>query len=211
MIYRLEQVLKDVRIALDENMTSEALLKTDDIETLSLDDIIRSKVAESVRRVHTSAPVYMLEQGHNFGDAIFWDGEGRGHVMLPAEFMRLVVFCMSDWESAVYRAISVDDAEYQLQRSRFKGLRGNPQKPVCAIVVRPEGRVLEFYSCKNETAQVTQAAYLPYPVIDASDGIDICERCYSAVIYTAAALTAATYGAQDKATVLFDLAKTTIQ
>lgn len=125
--------MRDVRVCLDQNMTSEQLLYTDDVNTLALDDIVRSKILEAVVRVHTSAPTHMLEEGHNFGDSIFWGDQESGCVLLPQDFMRLISFEMSDWERAVYTAISPTDPEYALQRQRVKALRGTAQKPVCVI------------------------------------------------------------------------------
>lgn len=199
MIYKLTEIARDVRIAIDQNMTSEQLLATDDIETLSLEDIIRSKIVEAVRRVETAAPVHFLEEGHDFGDAVYWGDLESGWVLLPDDFMRLIAFRMSDWERTVYAAISVDDPLYAKQSSRYKGIRGNVQKPVCAVVNRAEGKALEFYSCNSEDAFVSRASYLPYPHIDEDDGIDISERCYTAVVYTVAALVLTTYGEADKA------------
>ena len=200
--------MQDVRICIDQNMTSDALLETGDIDTLSLDDIIRSKILEAVQRVHMDAPNYLLEGGHNFGDAVYWRELESGWVLLPPDFMRLVVFEMDDWEQAVYQAISTDDPEYEKQRSRFKGIRGTAQRPVCAIAIRPEGRVLEFYSCKSEDAQVSRAMYIPYPNIDEDGGVDICERCYDAVVYTAAGLTLLTCGDVEKGNAVSELAQT---
>ncbi len=200
--------MQDVRICIDQNMTSDALIDTGDIDTLALDDIIRSKIVEAVERVHLSAPNHLLESGHNFGDAVYWGDLESGWVLLPDDFMRLVVFEMDDWEQAVYQAISTDDAEYEKQRSRFKGLRGTSQRPVCAIAIRPEGRVLEFYSCKSEAAQVSRAIYIPYPTIDEDDGVDVSERCYKAVVYTAAGLTLITCGEVDKGNNLSEMAQT---
>ncbi len=207
MVYKVLHIARDVRIALDENMTSEQLLATGDIETLSLEDIIRSKIVEAVRRVETAAPVYFLEEGHNFGDAVYWGDLESGWVLLPQDFMRLIAFRMSDWGRTVYTAISVDDPQYEKQSSRYKGIRGNVQKPVCAIVNRAEGKALEFYSCNSKEAYVVRASYLPYPHIDGDDGIDISERCYPAVVYTVAALVLTTYGEADKASALTELAK----
>lgn len=211
MIYKLTEIARDVRIAIDQNMTSEQLLATDDIETLSLEDIIRSKIVEAVRRVETAAPVHFLEEGHDFGDAVYWGDLESGWVLLPDDFMRLIAFRMSDWERTVYAAISVDDPLYAKQSSRYKGIRGNVQKPVCAVVNRAEGKALEFYSCNSEDAFVTRASYLPYPHIDEDDGIDISERCYTAVVYTVAALVLTTYGEADKASALTELAKSIFQ
>ncbi len=211
MIYKLTEIARDVRIAIDQNMTSEQLIATEDIETLSLEDIIRSKIVEAVRRVETAAPVHFLEEGHDFGDAVYWGNLESGWVLLPDDFMRLIAFRMSDWERTVYAAISVDDPLYTKQSSRFKGIRGNVQKPVCAVVNRAEGKALEFYSCNSTDAYVSRASYLPYPHIDEDDGIDISERCYTAVIYTVAALVLTTYGEADKASALTELAKTIFQ
>lgn len=211
MIYRIDDVMRDVRVCLDQNMTSEQLLHTEDVDTLALDDIIRSKILEAVVRVHTNAPTYLLEQGHNFGDTVYWGDLESGWVLLPQDFMRLIVFEMSDWERGVFTAISPSDPEYALQRQRVKALRGTAQRPVCAITTRPEGRALEFYSCKTKEAYVRRGVYLPYPEIDKDGGIDICERCYTAVIYAAAALTALTLGETDASSALSEISKTALQ
>lgn len=200
--------MQDVRICLDQNMESDALIESGDIDTLALDEIIKSKILEAIQRVHMDAPNYLLEGGHNFGDAVYWRELESGWVLLPPDFMRLVVFEMDDWEQAVYQAISTDDPEYEKQRSRFKGIRGTAQRPVCAIAIRPEGRVLEFYSCKSKNAQVSRAMYIPYPKIDEDNGVDICERCYNAVVYTAAGLTLLTCGEVEKGNAVSELAQT---
>lgn len=211
MIYQLAEIVKDVKVALDENMTSEGLLALEDVETLSMEEIIESKVVEAVRRVESSAPVNMLESGQNLVDVIFWKEKGSGFVVLPGDFMRLMVFKMSDWERVVTDAITVDDPMYAKQSSRYKGIRGNKQKPVCAIVNRPEGRVLEFYSCDNESATMEMGVYRPYPKIDEYKGVEISKRCYMAVIYTLGALVLMTYGESEKASVLLELSKSVIE
>lgn len=209
-VYQLDKIAKDVRIALDRNMVSEALLSSEDVDTLSLEEIIQSKVCEAVKRVHGDAPVYLLDGGYNFGSSIYWADKESGWILLPDNFMRFIVFEMSDWERPVFYPITIEDAEYKLQRSRFKGLRGTYQKPVCAISVRPEGRVLEFYSCKSQNATVSRAVYLPYPIIDDNGGVEICEKCYEAVVYTIASLVVTTLGENDKANIFNDLAKSVL-
>lgn len=234
MVYQLNRILSDVRVCLDENASGAALLTSGDVDTLMLDSIIEAKITEATDRVHSEAPYYLLEQGHYFGDneeaiedgeghviipagevAIYWDDQESGHVLLPPDFMRLVVFEMSDWERPVYAVTSANDPVYAKQRSRVKALRGTVQRPVCVLGVRPEGRVLEFYSCKSEEATVTRAVYIPYAEIkdDGSGnvGVDISERCYDAVVYTAAALVLTTQGEPEKANVLFEKSKTYLQ
>ena len=40
MIYKIQRIVRDVRIAIDENNTSEQLIASEDIDTLSLEEII---------------------------------------------------------------------------------------------------------------------------------------------------------------------------
>ena len=207
MVYKVEDILGDVRIAIDENKTNEQLITDADIDTLMLNDIIRSKIVEAVRRTIINAPVHLLDGGDTFGDAVYWRDQYSGWVMLPDDFLRLVLFKMSDWERPVYEPITPGDPLYKLQSSRYKGLRGNPQKPVVAICTRAEGRVLELYSCKDDTATVEQALYMPLPKIDDSGGIMIPERCYEATVYQIAALAAASTQQTDFASVLTELSK----
>ena len=211
MVYQLKRIKKDVRICIDRNDEDTSLLHDGDEDTLNLDDIIESKVLEAVERVECEAPYHLLEQGHNFdneSEAVYWGDQESGLVLLPEDFMRLVVFEMSDWERPVYTPITPDDPRYARQHNRVKALRGTAQRPVCAIAVRPEGRVLEFWSCKSTGATISRAVYIPQPTIDEHGGVDISERCYDAVVYTCAALTLVSCGEADKAKTMFEMAKT---
>lgn len=209
-VYQTDRIGRDVRIALDRNMTSDALKLIGDVDTLALDDIIKSKILEAVKRVHSAAPAHLLDGGYNFGDAIYWKEHESGWTLLPEDFMRFVVFQMDDWERAVFYPINTDDPEYEKQSSRFKGIRGTYQRPVCAISIRPEGRIMEFYSCRTKDAKVSRAVYLPYPKFDKYGAVEICERCYEAVIYTIAALVLTTFGDAEKSAALNELAKTAL-
>lgn len=208
-VYTLERITEDVRIALDQNMSSDALAEIGDVDTLSINDIIRSKINEAVKRVHSEAPAHLLDGGHNFGDSVCWMEHESGWVLLPEDFMRFVVFEMDDWERPVFECHSTGDAEYARQHSRFKGIRGTAQRPICFISIRPEGRVLEFYSCKSINAKVRRAVYIPYPCVDENGGIEICSRCYDSVIYTTASLVLITFGS-DKSAAFNELAKSTL-
>lgn len=210
MIYQVKDMARDVRVAIDMNSHSESLLSEGDLDTLTLDEIIMSKLTDAVRMVETEAPATMLESGHDFGDNIFIGEDGKGFVILPGDFMRLVAFRMSDWKRTVFEAISDNDPLYPLQSSKWKGICGNPEKPVCAIVRRSEGKVLEFYSCTDNTATVAQATYVPIPKIDMDGGIDVAEDCYRAAVYRAASLALASVGEQLSTTML-EISKSLLQ
>jgi hypothetical protein len=211
MIYQADNIVKDVRVCMDENMADTALIADGDENTLLLNEIIKSKILEAVERVHTEAPFYMLDNAHHFDTnaAINWKTLESGEILLPDDFMRLVVFQMSDWERAVYAMITPADPDYAKTRCRVKALRGTAQRPVCALGMRNDGPVLEFYSCKDNTATITRSVYMPYPVIDNDNGIDISERCYTAVVYTAAALTLLTFGEKERAALFLENANNT--
>lgn len=202
MVVQATEMAKAVRVAIDMNKGDEPLFVEGDTDTLTLDEIIMAKLADAVRLVETEAPATMLESGHDFGDNIFIGEDGKGFVILPGDFMRLVAFRMSDWKRTVFEAISENDPQYALQSSKWKGICGNPEKPVCAIVRRSEGKVLEFYSCADNTATVTQATYVPIPKIDMDGGIDVAENCYRAAVYRAASLALASVGDQLSTTML---------
>lgn len=206
MIVQAEKMARDVRIAVDMNRESTPLLLDGDTETTSFDDIIYAKLTDAVRMVEMEAPLNLLEQGHQFGDNVVWGEDGKGWILLPDDFMRLVVFKMSDWRHSVSEAITQDEPKYSRQWSRWKGICGNPEKPVVAIVNRAEGNVLEFFSCHDDTATVEQAVYVPLPRIDLDGGIDVSEKCYKAAVYRAAALALASIGDQ-LSTTMVELSK----
>ena len=211
MTVKAEDMVRAVRVAIDMNREDTSLLDDGDADTLDLDTIIYAKLADAVRMVETEAPAIMLESGHDFGNNYVFLGEdGKGFIVLPHDFMRLIAFRMSDWERTVFDAITESDPEYALQSSRFKGICGNPEKPVVAIVRRSEGKVLEFYSCRDNQARVTQATYLPIPKIDMDGGIDVAEDCYRAAVYRAASLALASVGDQLSTTML-EISKSLLQ
>lgn len=210
MTYDIENIKRDVRIALDQNMVSTQLLSTGDIDTLSLNDIIESKIADAARVIMRDAAHHLLDGGVAFGDSIEWfsrEGIGGGSILLPSDFLRLVSFQMSDWSRAVTMAITEDNPLYELQSSRYGGVRGNPQKPVVAITQQPIGLVLEFYSCTaGEGVNVKRATYLPIPKIE-SGSIEFCEKLYPAVIHYAAYLVALSINQPDLAASMLNISK----
>ena len=52
MIYKVDDIVRDVRIAMDENAVNEQLAGIGDVDTLTLDEIIKSKVTDAVDEVH---------------------------------------------------------------------------------------------------------------------------------------------------------------
>lgn len=214
MVFNVDDLKREIRIALDQNMNSTPLLDVGDIDTLSLDDIIESKIEDAARLVMRDAPLHLLDGGKAFGESIKWfsrEGVGGGYIALPSDFLRLVSFQMSDWSYPVNVAITEDHPLYPLQSSRYAGIKGNPQRPVVALSSQPIGLVLEFYSCEaGEGVYVKRATYLPIPKINGGQ-IIFSEKLKSSVVYYAAYLTALSIGNGDLATVLLNTSKELMQ
>lgn len=210
MIYDVSDIIREVKVAIDENVDSTSIENLPDEDTLKLNEIIESKIVDGARVIESSAPIHLLDSGTAFGESIGWDsspGYGSGYIHLPDDFMRLVCFQMSDWDYAVNEAILESDPMYQLQKSRFAGVRGTPQKPVVAITSQPIGLVLEFYSCySGESAFIKKARYLPMPRV--RDGkIKLCVKLKPAIVYYIAYLTALSIGDGNLATSMLGTAK----
>ena len=197
MEYLVSDIIREAKVAIDENVSSEALTALGDLDTLTLDEIIRSKVEDAARLVEEGAAHYLLAAGKSFGGSIEWEsqeGYGAGKVTLPNDFMRLVTFRMSDWSRPVTEAITEEHPLYAQQSSRYLGVRGNPERPVVAIVHGAAGQVLEFYACSaGPGVRVAVAKYLPIPTIK-DDYIDLCPKLERAVVYRLASMTCAIVG-----------------
>lgn len=208
MEYSVQDIIKDVRKALDENEVNMSFIE--DVYTLSLDAIIEQKIPDAVRSVTGAAPSRLLDGGVAFATMLNWDsgaaGKGMGYTSLPDDFMRLVVFQMNDWRRPVVEPIEDTDPVYFLQKSKFPGIRGGIDKPVCAITTYATGKVFEFYSCVGgNSSAVKVARYLPFPSIK-DRAIDICKHLYTPVIYYIAGLVSCTYKEKEHGDVLFAIA-----
>lgn len=194
-----------VRVLLDMNEEDGQLLADEESDTLTLEEIIRSRIETAARLTELAAPHHLLDGGTALSGSMTFDkaiGKGRGRMQLPDDFLRLVTFKMSDWSRAVTEAISEEDPRYGLQSSRHAGIRGTPERPICALIQEPSGLTLEFWSCTGgSTVTLQRGRYLKRPKIE-GDRIEICEKLYDAIIAKAAALTAATLGDTARAELL---------
>jgi hypothetical protein len=197
----IKTLIKDVRVALNNNSKDEELIQWDDDNTLELDELILSKVEESVRTILTEAPPHLLGEGDPMRthEAINWfsgeRGKGGGAMLLPQDFIRLVSFQMSDWERAVTTPIGEQDPLYARQKSKCVGIKGNPRNPIVALVMNPAGLMLEFYSCEGgNDVTIKSCRYIKLPKIDEEDRITIPEKLYHAVVYNIAALVGISLG-----------------
>lgn len=151
-------------------------------EGLQLRELVRQLLPEAAAKAVMEAPRAILDDFSHFGESIGRLGKGAGYVMLPDDFLRLVSFRMSDWLCSVTEPAEEGSALYRLQSSPCPGVRGQWHRPVCRITQRSVGRVLEFYSCRSEEAEVVEANYIAKPTFDASGYMRLPAACLAATI-----------------------------
>ena len=71
-VYPIDIITRDVKTALDFNKSGSGLALLGDTDTLSLNEIIKSKIIESVKNIHAVAPAHLLDSGNNFSNNIYW-------------------------------------------------------------------------------------------------------------------------------------------
>lgn len=209
MNYSIENIIGQVRIALDMNSEANEIIANDS-NTLSIDEIIRQKIEHGVRMVLEYAPIDMIDTGVIIPSSnITWaesEGIGKGSIRLPDDFLRLIAFKMSDWAVPVATAVKGGSEMYLAQQSMFSGVRGNVSRPIVAIVRDNSGKALEFYSCSGgKGVSIVSSIYIREPQI-VSETISIPKSLYISSIYQIAGLVAMTIK-DTNADVLFKISK----
>lgn len=227
MNYEIDSLKTEIRIALDENMSSVRLTELGDIDTLSLDDLIKSKIADAARIVEQSAPREMLEQGTELQIYRVVPGEedseylvknitegtiSYGRIDLPDDFLRFLSLTIQKRPIPATEAISEQDPMFIRQFSKYPGIRGNPLKPVVAIIRSKQGGspILAVFPHDGTDNRVTSITYLPIPsitTINSNEVIDISKKLKPAVVYYAGYLVALSIQQKELAAYMQSVAK----
>ncbi len=207
----VEDIVRDVRVAIDQNAQQTDLANWGDVDTLSLSEIIRSKIEDAAKFIEGQAPVNLLEGTTCSNEASYaklstTDTNYVVTVGLPNDYMRLLLFKADDWVHPVSEAIDATSPLYAYQRMKVEAVRGNAESPVVAIVQNPSsGLMLEAYSTSSSARGIT-LIYVPQPSVS-NGNILLPSKLYRAIVYATAYLTALDYGDQTKAALLLSVAK----
>lgn len=197
MNYAVADIIKDVRITLDQNQ-AESILAADD-DTLELDDIIRKKITEAAMRILREAPLRMIDgtialpEPVTIEDA---DNEAqvsiRSVIRLPDDYLRLAIVRMSDWKTPLRVAVLDTSDIYQTVTSEFDGIRPNQYRPLAVETEDADGPILELWGSSDAEATLEQGRYIGQPRV--RDGIlNFPKLLYPALVNMTAALTAQAY------------------
>lgn len=157
-----------VRVCLDENMSSEKLSLLEDVDTLSLDELIESKAEDAALSVVRAAPIDKLgdvAQSLEGSVSISGDEPHKGVIQLPIDFERLVRFKMSSWRHALHDVQPPMTPNYEAANSEF-AVYGTKDKPALFLVPSAKnGRdlCLEAFSAKDVNDKLDGCLYVATP------------------------------------------------
>lgn len=204
--YAVSELVKEVKVLLDRNQESADLLTPTDSDTLSQGELIQSKIVDAARIILKDAPASMLDGKTFDGLNTAWaetNGAYVGTVYLPSDMIRLLDVKVSDWNRSAEIITEEDDA-YKIQCSRF-GVRGNPERPIAALIHNSGNRYLELFTSKSNTATVS-LTYVGMPFISEGN-IDLPETLKDSIVYMAGYLTCISLGDTDTASGLLGVAR----
>lgn len=204
--YAVSELVKEVKVLLDRNQESAGLLTPTDSDTLSQGELIQSKIVDAARIILKDAPASMLNGKTFDGLNTAWaetNGAYVGTVYLPSDMIRLLDVKASDWNRSA-EIITEEDDVYKIQCSRF-GVRGNPERPIAALIHNSGNRYLELFTSKSNTATVS-LTYVGMPFISEGN-IDLPETLKDSIVYMAGYLTCISLGDTDTASGLLGVAR----
>lgn len=192
MICKSRELIIAVRRAMGLSEGGSCDVRGRDI--ISIDDVIMSVLPRAADETALAAPPHTLADiaGDMRCADIYWDhispGHCYGHVMLPHDFLRLLTFAMSGWACAVTCITPADDMRHTLATCGVPALQGSPGRPQCLLGLRHGAAVLEFRSCADTGACITEARYVPRARFDRQGGLPVAGACLDRLIVTAASM-----------------------
>ena len=168
--YAVSDLVKEVKVLLDRNQESAGLLAPSDSDTLSQAELIESKIVDAARIILSDAPEDMVE-GTSCTNAVTWtDSNGYyvGNMILPTDMLRILSVKAEGWNRPA-EIISESDDAYKYQNCKY-GVRGNPERPVAALIHKSALRCLRYNAIYDDTcdfyARMLQILYGPFRLED---------------------------------------------
>ena len=205
--YAVSDLVKEVKVLLDRNQESAGLLAPSDSDTLSQAELIESKIVDAARIILSDAPEDMVE-GTSCKNSVTWtdskEGYYVGNMVLPTDILRILSVKADGWNRPA-EIISESDDSYKYQNCKY-GVRGNPERPIAAIVHTANGKSIELYTSKKNDATLG-FIYVKVPSITTEQKISLPSVLKDAILYMAGYLTCISLGDTDTASGLLGVAR----
>nr|DAX06800.1 MAG TPA: hypothetical protein [Caudoviricetes sp.] len=204
--YAVSDLVKDVKVLLDRNQESAGLLAPSDSDTLSQAELIESKIVDAARIILSEAPEDMVEGTACTNEVTWTDSNGYyvGKMVLPTDMLRILSVKAEGWNRPA-EIISESDDAYKYQNCKY-GVRGNPERPIGAIVHTANGKSIELYTSTKKDATLA-FIYVQIPSITTEQKISLPSVLKDSILYMAGYLTCVSLGDTDTASGFLGVAR----
>lgn len=204
--YAVSDLVKDVKVLLDRNQESAGLLAPSDSDTLSQAELIGSKIVDAARIILSEAPEDMVEGTACTNEVTWTDSNGYyvGKMVLPTDMLRILSVKAEGWNRPA-EIISESDDAYKYQNCKY-GVRGNPERPIGAIVHTANGKSIELYTSTKKDATLA-FIYVQIPSITTEQKISLPSVLKDSILYMAGYLTCVSLGDTDTASGFLGVAR----
>lgn len=202
--YAVSDLVKEVKVLLDRNQESAGLLAPSDSDTLSQAELIESKIVDAARIILSDAPEV---EGTSCKNAVTWtDSNGYyvGKMVLPTDMLRILSVKAEGWNRPA-EIISESDDAYKYQNCKY-GVRGNPERPIAAIVHTANGKSIELYTSTKQDATLA-FIYVQVPSITTEQKISLPSVLKDSILYMAGYLACISLGDTDTASGFLGVAR----
>lgn len=193
MEYAVSDIVKEVKVILDRNQESAAMIP-DDSDTLSQGEIIKSKIVDAARIIESNAPSYMVDSllltnsgsVNQIGDYYKVTVDLNNYNILRF----LSISCPNTHTHATI--ITEDDARYSMLNCKWR-VFGTVEHPVAVVTQNDDyEKCIEVYVVSKVPAFIG-IRYVEEPSI--SDGkINLSQKLKDAILYMDAYLTCISLG-----------------
>lgn len=204
--YAVSDLVKEVKVLLDRSQESAGLLAPSDSDTLSQAELIESKIVDAARIILSDAPEDMVEGTACTNEVTWSDSNGYyvGKMVLPTDMLRILSVKAEGWNRPA-EIISESDDAYKYQNCKY-GVRGNPERPVAAIVHTANGKSIELYTSTKQDATLA-FIYIQVPSITTEQKISLPSVLKDSILYMAGYLTCVSLGDTDTASGFLGVAR----
>ena len=168
----VEELIKKVRITMDENSSSSRLAEIKDIDSLQLDELIRESIVAGVKYIHSNADVTELTEDvtedastSSVEEEMVGTDKHIQYIDCPSDFHVLSSIKMSRWKKPVRILSSLNNVNEDIELCPYYGIGSDQESPAVYLTERNDKRVFMACSCDEEGSSLETFRYLPIPSI----------------------------------------------
>lgn len=172
----LKQLASDVAVLLGESLALEC--RPEESPFPGMEERVKLMAPGVLADMIKNASAEELNPGNELPSTVSVSADGIVSLPLPGDFLRLVSVKMSDWQRDVTVVTGENDPALAMQWCRWRGIRGQPERPVVIIGRNESGERCLLMFSSSQDARLEYGRYMPYPRFDTTDSLDIPDRLY---------------------------------